>query len=47
MSFIKRLFTWWNGSTFGTSLSIGRRGTKIAEDAFGNTYYEEKKETYD
>jgi NADH:ubiquinone oxidoreductase subunit len=47
MSFIKRIFTWWNGSTFGTSLMIGRRGVKIGEDAFGNTYYEEKKETYD
>ena len=47
MSFLKRLFTWWNGSTFGTNLMIGRRGAKIGEDDFGNIYYEEKKETYD
>ena len=46
MSFIKRIFTWWNGSTFGTLLEIRRRGVKIGEDAFGNTYFEEKKETF-
>jgi len=47
MSFIKRLFTWWNGSTFGTNLQISRKGEKIGEDAYGNTYYQERGEGYD
>ncbi|AJP72070.1 NADH:ubiquinone oxidoreductase subunit NDUFA12 [Sphingomonas hengshuiensis] len=33
------IFTWWNGSTFGTWL--GRRGkTRVGEDALGNLYFE-------
>ena len=46
-TFIKRIFTWWNGTTFGTSMMIRRRGEKVGEDEYGNTYYEERKETYD
>jgi len=47
MSFIKRIFTWWNGSTFGTNLQIRRKGTKVGEDAYGNTYYEQNSDAYD
>lgn len=47
MSFIKRIFTWWNGSTFGTNLQIRRKGAKVGEDAYGNTYYEQKSDAYD
>lgn len=47
MLFIKRLFTWWNGSTFGTNLQISRKGVKVGEDAYGNTYFQEKGEGYD
>ena len=47
MSFIKRIFTWWNGSTFGTNLQISRKGEKVGEDAYGNTYYQERGEGYD
>lgn len=47
MSFLKRIFTWWNGSTFGTNIQIKRRATKVGEDAYGNTYFEENKLTYD
>ena len=47
MLFIKRLFTWWNGSTFGTNLQISRKGEKIGEDAYGNRYYQERGEGHD
>ena len=47
MSFIKRIFTWWNGSTFGTNLQISRKGEKVGEEAYGNTYYQERGEGYD
>lgn len=33
------IFTWWNGSTFGTWL--GRRGkTQVGQDSLGNLYFE-------
>ena len=41
LTFIKRIFTWWNGATFGTLLQV-RGGNKIATDEFGNTYYEQR-----
>jgi len=47
VSFIKRIFTWWNGSTFGTNLQIRSKATKVGEDAYGNTYYEENKVGYE
>ena len=47
MDFIKRLFTWWNGSTIGTSLQIRSKAVKVGEDEFGNQYYESKKLRYD
>ena len=46
-NFVKRLFAWWDGATFGTLLQVGRKGTKVGEDEYGNTYYEEKGEGYD
>ncbi len=47
MLFLKRIFTWWNGSTIGTNLQIRRKGTKVGEDAYGNTYFEQKSDAYD
>ncbi len=38
-TFIKRIFTWWNGQTFGTQLFTWRRGEKVGEDDEGNVYY--------
>ncbi|MBQ2260111.1 MAG: NADH:ubiquinone oxidoreductase subunit NDUFA12 [Loktanella sp.] len=35
----KRIFTWWDGQTFGTQLWTSRKGTKVGEDAQGNIYY--------
>ncbi len=46
-TFIKRIFTWWNGTTFGTQLELRKRADKVGEDEWGNTYFEERKETYD
>lgn len=40
-NFIKRLFTWWNGATFGTLLSL-RGAEKIATDDYGNSYYQQR-----
>ena len=41
-SLIKFLFTWWNGSTVGTSLYTLFKGTKVGEDYLGNFYYESR-----
>lgn len=40
MKLLTQLFTWWNGSTWGTRFYTWRKGTKVGEDEFGNTYYE-------
>ena len=36
---IKRIFTWWDGQSFGTQLWTSRKGHKVGEDAQGNIYY--------
>ena len=36
---IKRLFTWWDGQTYGTQLWTWRKGEKVGEDAAGNVFY--------
>ncbi|WP_394178010.1 NADH:ubiquinone oxidoreductase subunit NDUFA12 [Yoonia maritima] len=36
---IKRIFTWWDGQSFGTQLWTSRNGTKVGEDAEGNVFY--------
>ncbi len=46
-TFIKRLFTWWNGATFGTLWQISRKGEKVGSDEWGNTYYQERGDGYD
>lgn len=39
---LSQLFTWWNSTTFGTSLTLWRRGARlVGEDEQGNRYYEE------
>lgn len=37
--FLKRVFTWWNGATFGALFTIAKRGRFVGEDAYGNRYY--------
>lgn len=39
MTGIKRLFTWWHGSSYGTQLWTWRNGTRVGEDAQGNVFY--------
>lgn len=40
---LKQIFTWWNGTTFGTSLTLFQRGAKlVGRDDQGNRYYEER-----
>lgn len=36
---IKRIFTWWDGQSFGTQLWTRRHGEKVGDDAQGNVYY--------
>lgn len=36
---IKRIFTWWDGQTFGTQLWTWRKGRKVGEDSAGNIFY--------
>lgn len=40
MGFFSKLFTWWDGATFGTALYSMRKGHKIGQDDQGNRYYE-------
>lgn len=41
--FLTEFFTWWNGQTFGTRLTIRRHGEFVGEDAFGNKYYRDRR----
>jgi len=38
-NFIKRIFTWWNGQTFGTQFWTWRKGEEVGEDEVGNIFY--------
>ncbi|MFK7901337.1 MAG: NADH:ubiquinone oxidoreductase subunit NDUFA12 [Nitratireductor sp.] len=40
MNLFKQIFTWWNGSTWGTRFYTFLKGSKVGEDEFGNVYYE-------
>ena len=42
MSFLKQLFTWWNGQTLNTRFAIWRKGEFVGTDEFGNRYYRAK-----
>jgi NADH:ubiquinone oxidoreductase subunit len=37
--FFLKVFTWWNGQTFGTQLWTWRFGELVGEDEQGNLYY--------
>ena len=39
MGLLKRIFTWWDGATIGTSLHIWRFGRKVGGDQHGNIYF--------
>lgn len=40
---LKFIFTWWNGTTFGTWWFTKKRGVLVGTDEHGNRYYEESK----
>ena len=42
MSFLGKIFTWWDGATIGTSLWSARNGEHVGTDAQGNKYYRSK-----
>ena len=37
-----QLFTWWNGTTWGTSWTTYLRGEEVGTDEFGNRYFRTK-----
>ena len=38
-TFLKLLFSWWNGKTIGTMFYTWKNGIFVGEDRFGNKYY--------
>ncbi|MFT3726477.1 MAG: NADH:ubiquinone oxidoreductase subunit NDUFA12 [Terricaulis sp.] len=44
---LKRIFTWWNGSTLGAAFDIWRRGVLVGEDSQGNQFFEERRPSLD
>ena len=42
MSFLGKIFTWWDGATIGTLLWSSRNGEHVGTDAQGNKYYRSK-----
>jgi len=43
LTFIKKIFTWWNRDTFGTRIQTILFGKFVGRDNFGNKYYTNKK----
>ena len=43
MGIFSEIFSWWDGNTWGTRLTIWRQGRLVGKDEFGNRYYEQKK----
>src|ERR1700730_2297963 len=41
-TFFTRVFTWWNGQTFGTQVWTSLYGEVVGDDEFGNRYYRTK-----
>lgn len=44
MSFLGKIFTWWDGATIGTMLATARGFEQVGTDAQGNKYYRSKKQ---
>ena len=43
MRLSRKIFTWWDGATIGTSLFSMCNGEHVGTDAQGNNYYRAKK----
>ena len=47
MSFLGKIFTWWDGATIGTLLDSWRHGVEVGSDAQGNRYFRARKKSAD
>ena len=45
LTFLKKIFVWWNQETIGTMIYTFFFGNNVGKDEFGNKYYENKKKT--
>ena len=43
LTFLKKIFTWWDRDTFGTRIKTILFGKLIGSDEYGNRYYQSKK----
>ena len=43
LTFLKKIFTWWNRDTFGTRIQTILFGKFVGKDNFGNKYYKDRK----
>ena len=43
MGLLKQLFTWWDGATLTTALSMRLNARQVGSDGLGNIYYAAKK----
>lgn len=43
MTWLKQIFTWWNGQTMGTRFFTWRAGVEVGRDERGNIYYRSRK----
>lgn len=44
MGVLAKIFTWWSGATIGTALFTRRFGKEVGRDAFGNVYFQHRKD---
>ena len=42
LTFLNKIFIWWNQETFGTKLKTILSGKFVGSDSFGNKYYQSK-----
>ena len=47
MSFLGKIFTWWDGATIGTLFDSWRHGEQVGADAQGNRYFRACKKSSD
>ncbi len=45
LTFIKKIFVWWNQETIGTKIYTLLFGKIVGKDEFGNKYYQNKNKT--
>jgi len=43
MGIFREIFSWWDGNTWGTRLTIWNQGRFVGQDELGNRYYEQRK----